>query len=139
MHTYFATSGVRRELRSVVAPVAQEPIFETLGPLTPLPPLPVSPTEKAEQEDTALRMSLKDLTKLALQNNLDIAISGLNEEWNQQAIVQARGAFDPSLGAGLGVLSQKSANTNLQTRSIIGNFNKFDIAKTSGGNVENQK
>lgn len=45
-----------------------------------LPPLPSSPTEAAEKDGTALRMSMKDLTKLALQNNLNIAISDTNEE-----------------------------------------------------------
>jgi len=38
-------------------------------------PSAVSPIEQAEKNGTALRISLKDLTKLALENNLDIAIS----------------------------------------------------------------
>jgi hypothetical protein len=44
----------------------------------------LSPTEQAEQNGTALHISLKDLTKLALQNNLDTAISDTNEELLQQ-------------------------------------------------------
>ena len=52
-----------------------------------LPPLPLSPIEIAEKDGTALRLSLKDITKLALQNNLDIAIQDTNEELSQQKIL----------------------------------------------------
>ena len=51
--------------------------------------LPLSPIEKAEKDGTALQMSLKDLTKLALQNNLDIAISDTNEELFNLKVTQA--------------------------------------------------
>lgn len=93
-----------------------------------LGPLPLSPIEKAEKDGTALRLSLKDLTKLALQNNLDIAISDTNEELYQQRIIQAYGPYDPQVTARLGVQSSKSANTNLATASTLGNFNKTDLA-----------
>jgi HAE1 family hydrophobic/amphiphilic exporter-1 len=93
-----------------------------------LPPLTPSPIEKAEKDGTALRMSLKDLTKLALQNNLDIAIQDTNEQLSQQKIIQQYGAYDPTLTASLGVNSTKSANTNLATASIDGSFNKMDRA-----------
>jgi outer membrane protein len=93
-----------------------------------LPPLPLSPIERAEKDGTALHLSLKDLTKLALQNNLDIAIQDTNEQLSQQKIIQQHGTYDPTLTASLGVNSQKSANTNLATASTQGTFSKSDRA-----------
>ena len=86
-----------------------------------LPPLPLSPIEVAEKDGTVLRLSLKDITKLALQNNLDIAIQDTNEQLSQQKIIAAYGNYDPKLTAQLGVNSQISANTNLATASTQGN------------------
>ena len=93
-----------------------------------LPPLPSSPIEIADKDGTALRLSIKDITKLALQNNLDIAISDTNEQLSQQKIIAAYGNYDPTLSASLGVNSQKSANTNTATASTSGTFNKSDRA-----------
>ena len=98
-----------------------------------LAPLPLSPVEKAEKDGTALRLSLKDLTKMALQNNLDIAIQDTNEELYQQKIIQSYGPYDPTLTASLAVNSQKSANTNLATASTQGTFNKMDRANWNFG------
>ena len=93
-----------------------------------LPPLPSSPIEIAVKDGTALRLSIKDITKLALQNNLEIAISDTNEQLSQQKIIAAYGNYDPTLSASLGVNSQKSANTNTATASTSGTFNKSDRA-----------
>ncbi len=93
-----------------------------------LPPLPLSPIDDAEHNGTALHISLQDLTKLALQNNLDIAISDTNEELYQQRVIQAYGPYDPALVVGLGVQSSKRPNTNLTNASTAGNFNKTDFA-----------
>ena len=75
-----------------------------------LPPLPLSPIEKAQKDGTALPLSLKEITKLALQNNLDIAIQDTNEQLSQQKILQAFGDYDPKLTGQLGVQSRKTAN-----------------------------
>ena len=75
--------------------------------------VPLSPTEEAEKKGTAVRMSLKDLTKLALQNNLDIAISDTNEELFRQRVIGSYGQYDPALNIGFGVLNAKSPNTRL--------------------------
>jgi outer membrane protein len=96
--------------------------------LPPLPAMPVSPIEKAEKDGTALQLSLRDLTKLALQNNLDIAIQDTNEGLYRQAIIQAHGPYDPAITLGLGVQSQKTPNTNLATKSTLGNYSKIDYA-----------
>ncbi len=103
------------------------------------PPQYQSPIEKAEQDGTAMRLSLKDLTKLALQNNLDIAISDTNEEMYQQRLFQTYGPYDPEITWGLGVQSAKSANTNQTTASITGNFNKRDYAYWNFGFSQNFK
>ncbi|HYK87761.1 MAG TPA: hypothetical protein VE398_03270, partial [Acidobacteriota bacterium] len=63
--------------------------------------LPLSPIEQAEKDGTAVRLSLKDITKLALQNNLDIAISDTNEELYQQKVLQAYGPYDPAISVNL--------------------------------------
>jgi outer membrane protein len=93
-----------------------------------LPPLPLSPIEKAQKDGTAVPLSLKDLTKLALQNNLDIAIQDTSEQISQQKIYQAYGDYDPKLTAQLGVNSSKSANTNLSSYSTS-SFSKMDRAQ----------
>jgi outer membrane protein len=98
-----------------------------------LAPLSLSPIEKAEKDGTALPLSLKDLTKLALQNNLDIAISDTNEELYQQRIIQAYGPYDPVLTASLGARSNKSANTNLSTASTQGSYNQTDFLNWNFG------
>jgi outer membrane protein len=92
-----------------------------------LPPLPMSPIEKAQKDGTALNISLKDLTKLALQNNLDIAIQDTNEQLSQQKILQAFGDYDPKLTGQLGVKSTKSANQSTYQFSASP-FNKNDTA-----------
>ncbi len=93
-----------------------------------LPPLPQSPIEKAERDGTALRVSLIDLTKLALQYNLDIAIQDTNEQMNRQKIFQQQGNYDPQLTATLGVTQRKNANTRVSDFSSEP-FNKSDSAQ----------
>jgi len=106
-----------------------------------LPPLPDSPIEKAQKAGTALPLSLKELTRLALLNNLDIAISDTNEQIQNQRLIGAFGPYDPTLTATLGTNSTKSANTNQTNRSTT-TFNKTDLSNwrfdfqqsaTSGG------
>jgi outer membrane protein TolC len=89
--------------------------------------LPLSPVEQAEKDGTALRISLKDLTKLALQNNLDIAISDTNEELYRKRVLQAYGPYDPEITASMGVQSNRRPNTNATNQS-----NEGDINETTG-------
>jgi outer membrane protein len=86
--------------------------------------LPQSPIEEAEKNGSVLRISLKELTKLALQNNLDIAISDTNERLFKQRVAQAFGPYDPALAITLGTQSTRRPNTNLTNQSTQGNFNK---------------
>jgi outer membrane protein TolC len=108
------------------APSAQEQAKQSAT--DEIPPLPLSPIEKAEKDGTALRISLKDLTKLALQYNLDIAIQDTNEQLSQQRILQQYGNYDPELRAQLSLNSTKNANTNLASYSTA-SYNKSDRAQ----------
>lgn len=90
-----------------------------------LPPLPQSPVEIAEKDGTALRLSLKDITKMALQQNLDIAIQDTNEELNRQKILQTYGNYDPSLTGQWNIGSRRNANTT-QYDSSSESFNQSD-------------
>ncbi len=92
-----------------------------------LPPLPMSPIEKAEKDGTALRLSLSDITKLALQSNLDIAIQDTNEQLYQQRIFQVYGDYDPKLTGQLGVNLRRTANTNLASTSAA-SYSQNDTA-----------
>ena len=90
-----------------------------------LPPLPPSPIEIAEKDGTALRMSLKDVTLMALQHNLDIAIQDTNEEVNRQKILATYGSYDPTLTARMSVGSRKNANTTTYDSSSL-TYNQND-------------
>ena len=96
----------------------------------------VSPIDQAAKDGTALRISLKDLTKLALQNNLDIAISETNEALYQQRVTQTIGYYDPTLSVGTSVGRSKSANTNITNKSAE-DFNRRDSASFNFSFVQN--
>jgi outer membrane protein len=83
----------------------------------------VSPIERAEKDGTALPMSLKDITKLALQSNLDIAIADTNEEINRQKVIAAHAVYDPSLSVRASTSSGNSANTQVTNASSTGYIN----------------
>jgi outer membrane protein len=85
--------------------------------------IPVSSIERAEKSGAAYYISLKDITKLALQNNLDIAISDTNEELYQFKVLQAHGPYDPAISLTLNSRSTSQPNTNLATTSTQGNSN----------------
>ena len=145
LSTVLMTLGLTLALTSAPAQVtfAQAPTPQALpaqATTADMAPLPMSPIEKAEKDGTALRLSLKDLTKLALQNNLDIAISDTNEELYQQRVLQTYGPYDPKFTAGLGVQSNKSANTRLDTAGTLGaGYNKSDSAYWNFGFTQNFK
>ena len=93
----------------------------------------VSPIERADKDGTALRMSLKDITKLALQANLDIAIADTNEEVNRQKVIAAHSAWDPSLSLSGSTSSSNSANTQVTNASSAGFINTTNAANWSFG------
>lgn len=89
--------------------------------------IPPSTIERAEKDGTVLHLSLKELTKMALQNNLDIAISDTNEELYQKKVLQAFGPYDPSFTFSLGARSTTQPNTNLSTASTQGTSNNSKL------------
>jgi outer membrane protein TolC len=89
--------------------------------------IPPNPIEQAEKDGTAYRVSLKDLTKLALQNNLAIAISDTNEELYQQKLLAAHGPYDPNISLTLGARSTTQPNTNLTNASTQGASNNTKL------------
>ena len=88
----------------------QTPPPATQGDIALIPVDLVSPIEQAEKDGTALHLSLRDLTKLALESNLDIAIADTNEEVNRQRVIAARASYDPTLSASFGWSTRKSLN-----------------------------
>jgi len=83
-----------------------------------LPPLPLSPIERAQQNGTALPLSLTELTKLVLQNNLDIAIQDTNEEDRRLALQGSYGAYDPTLSASFSTGSSRTVSTSNYDTSL---------------------
>jgi hypothetical protein len=89
--------------------------------------IPVSSIERAEKDGTAYPATLRDLTKLALENNLDIAISDTNEEVYQYRLLQVHGPYDPGITFTLGARSTTQPNTNLTNQSTQGNSNNTKL------------
>jgi len=85
--------------------------------------IPLSSIEIAGKNGTAYLVSLRDLTKLALQNNLDIAISDTNEEIYKSKLLQAYGPYDPAISLTLSTQSVTQPNTNLINESTTGTSN----------------
>ena len=56
----------------VLAQTEAENQGKEMPPLPPLPELPLSPTERAVKDGSALRLSLKEVTKLALQSAMGV-------------------------------------------------------------------
>jgi outer membrane protein len=103
----------------------EKPIPEIASPV--LTSVPLSPIDQAEKDGTASHLSLKDVTKMALQNNLDIAISDTNEDVSKYKILQDHGAYDPSLTITLGARSTTQPNTNLASASSTGLSNNTKL------------
>ncbi len=107
--------------------VAQEPARPATQEPAQEQSVPLSPIEQAEKKGTALRLSLRDLTKLALQNNLDIAISDTNEEMYRQKVIGSHGRYDPALNVGFGVNVEPVSQYQVGQHAAAGsNFNQFD-------------
>ncbi len=93
----------------------------------PVAIIQMSPIEQAEQNGTALHISLKELTKLALQSNLDIAISDTNEPCISRRSFRIMAITTPASFWASGTGRNKSANTNITNQSST-TFNQRDSA-----------
>jgi outer membrane protein len=85
-----------------------------------LEPLPLSPIEKAEKNGTAIYLSERDIIKLALENNIDVAVDNLNDLSSKASLYGAYGNYDPTLGATMRYNSSKSPNTSTTEASSEG-------------------
>lgn len=78
------------------APQEQEPSWKALQSETVPVPLPYQ-TKVRQEAGPELELSLSDAIRLALSNNLELAIENFNEDLNRERIVQTRGFYDPVL------------------------------------------
>ena len=88
--------------------------------------VPVSlegPVQRAQKAGTAVQMSMRDVIKLALQNNLSIAIADTNEDIKQQALIASYAYYDPTFGASLQTSASNSTNTQITNQSSTGFIN----------------
>jgi outer membrane protein TolC len=132
----FCLTIVSRNIPPAAYAQAPQPVVQQDVPPLTIPPLPVSPIEQAEKDGTALRISLRELTKLALQNNLDIAISDTNEALYQEKVNQTYGYYDPTINVVASAGRTKSANTNITNQSTT-TFNQRDSASWNLSMVKN--
>ncbi len=77
--------------------------------------VPESYVDRVGREGTILPLALRDVMRLALTNNLEIAIEDFNEDLNRERNTIARGFYDPILSFTLGVESSNSPSTSVLT------------------------
>jgi HAE1 family hydrophobic/amphiphilic exporter-1 len=93
--------------------------------------------EKADKNGTALRMSLKDAMKIALQNNLNIAIQDYSEEISRQKIFAAQYVYEPRFVGSFGFGAVDNPNTTIFNQALGGNSSTAKSLLWSGGIVQN--
>ena len=74
---------------------------------------PESYLERMKRVSTIMELSLQESIRMALANNLDIAIENYNEDLNREQIVKTRGFYDPTLSFSVGWNSRKRPNTSV--------------------------
>ncbi len=74
--------------------------------------VPESYVTRMRREGVVLEMSLREAIRLALANNLEIAIENYNEDLNQEQIIKARGFYDPTVNFSVGWTSSESPTTS---------------------------
>ncbi|MCZ6879326.1 MAG: TolC family protein, partial [Acidobacteria bacterium] len=92
--------------------------------------VPESYTTRIRRQGTVLEMSLREAIRLALANNLEIAIENYNEDLNQEQIIKTRGFYDPTVNFSVGWTSSESPTTSsLQAGGgiTVNNFKRFSF------------
>ncbi|MDA2929206.1 TolC family protein [Acidobacteria bacterium AH-259-O06] len=74
---------------------------------------PESYVERVRREGVVLELSLKDAIRLALANNLEIAIEEFNEDLNRERLIDTRGFYDPVFNFRFGWQSSETPNTSV--------------------------
>ncbi len=69
--------------------------------------------ERMRRISTVMELSLQESIRMALSNNLEIAIENYNEDMNREQIIKTRGFYDPTLGFTVGWNSRKRPNTSV--------------------------
>ncbi len=64
--------------------------------------VPESYLDRMRRISTIMELSLQESIRMALANNLEIAIENYNEDLNREQIVRTRGFYDPTLGFTVG-------------------------------------
>ena len=78
--------------------------------------VPESYVERMKRTSVVMDLSLQESIRMALSNNLEIAIENYNEDMNREQIVKARGFYDPTLSFTVGWNSRENPTTSvLQT------------------------
>ena len=86
-------------------------------------PTGLSYVAEAEKSGKGMRVALKDAIKMALQNNLTIAIQEYESENYEQRMIGDRGAYDPNMTFSLATTSRTNPNTSPFNQSIGGSGN----------------
>ena len=74
--------------------------------------VPESYVTRMRRQGVVLEMGLREAIRLALANNLEIAIENYNEDLNQEQIIKARGFYDPTVNFSVGWTSSESPTTS---------------------------
>ena len=74
--------------------------------------IPESYVTRMRQEGPVLEVTLKEAVRMALVNNLEIAIENYNEDLNQEQIIRTRGFYDPTYSLSVGWSSSESPTTS---------------------------
>ena len=90
------------------AVLARDPAQESL-------PVPESYVDRVRREGTVLTLTLRAVMRLALTNNLEIAIEDFNEDLNRERHTIARGFYDPILRFTVGMESSNTPSTSILT------------------------
>ena len=78
--------------------------------------------ERVSRQGAVMELSLKGAIRLALTNNLEIAIEDFNEELNRERSVTTQGFYDPILNFRFGLQSSETLSTNLLTAGAAETF-----------------
>jgi len=98
---------------------------------------------RMREEGPVLEVTLTEAIRLALVNNLEIAIENYNEDLNQEQIIRTRGFYDPTYSLSLGWSSSESPTTSsLQAGGAItvNNTDRFSfdnqlLQNVAGGGI----
>ncbi len=107
--------------------------------------IPESYVTRMRQEGPVLEVTLKEAIRLALVNNLEIAIENYNEDLNREQIIKTRGFYDPTYSFSVGWTSSESPTTSsLQAGGAITvnnvdrfSFNNQLLQNVGGGGILN--